>query len=372
MKIPAIEFKQHDKILYLAVIKSKDLIKNAKADIWKSDHKSGYQREPSERRGKQFASYVLNGGICPMSISISFRKEKLKYKDGFLEFSDTATKWLVDGMTRTLGTEFFLEDKPSLEAFEFPVVIMNSEDEYEEAEQFYIVNKLAKRVRTDLAERFLARSIEKLGKRELGQRLAKGVLKPIYNNYQWKGKAIKIIDSLNEVKDSVWYQKIQLPNSPKADTVVAQVSFTDSLKWVLNDSFFETVSEDTIITIIDNYWKAIKIIWEEAFTDPRVYVIQRTSGVFIMHRLLPTVAQYCVDKSGRKVFTVERFKNILEKLNPAYKHPEWWSVNPSKTAMYGAGNMGTSQKIFAELAERLKDDLTLNMAESEREDIILK
>jgi hypothetical protein len=55
-------------------------------------------------------------------------------------------------------------------------------------------------------------------------------------------------------------------------------------------------------------------IWPKCFSDPNSYVIQKYTGVFVLHKLLPRVAQFCPTKGDKLVFTKEAFLTSFNKL----------------------------------------------------------
>ncbi|MHA1632841.1 MAG: DGQHR domain-containing protein [Candidatus Freyarchaeota archaeon] len=342
MKIRGCTVKQGDITFYVGCMKVKDLI-TGRVDTFVASHQEGYQRLLSQARARAFARFMENKGSSPASILVNFRKGKVyEEPEGFVNLPDGETMWIVDGQHRVEGLRLAAERDASLSDLEFPVVIMNYPSEYEEAKQFVVINKTQKGVRTDLAERFLFRAIKEEGRKALIELRERGALRPILKNIEWVAKAIEIADFLNKDEECPWFKRIQLPNEPKNGATVAQKSFTDSLEPLLKDSFFQGKDSHSIALALRNYWNAIRELCEAAFETPREYVIQKTTGVFVLHKVFPRVSEFCRDERGNRVLTKERFKAVLEPL--PMMNSEYWATNGE------AGKRGTGKKGFAMLA----------------------
>ncbi len=365
MKIRAIEFNQHGKRFYLAAMKAKDLVSRYKVDVWTPENDSGYQRVLSASRVKSFARFVMEKGISPLSILLNIRDvDKVRYENDHLILPDDITLWVVDGQHRLEGLKEAIQTDASLKEFEIPVVIMQEREVYEEAKQFVIINRTQKGVRSDLAERFLQKMVEEEGRRRLIEQRDRGILREVLRGIEWKYKAIKIVDELNTNEDSPWKDLIRLPNTPRGKTIIAQKSFMDSLQPILTDAFFETKDENLIAKALINYWNAIKELCREAFEDPEEYVIQKTTGVFVLHKIFPKVTEYCVNEKGRRVLTKEKFKEVLRRLGDAMRSEYWHRQGE-------AGLRGTSQKTFNLLAQELKERLEVEESPLSRQEIVV-
>jgi hypothetical protein len=246
-----------------------------------------------------------------------------------------------------------VEDDPSLEDFEMAVVILPLDPaqidpkfgpRYEEAKQFVIINRTQKGIRSDLAERFLV----ELSRRE-GASVIAELPRRVTSGIEWKPKAIEIADKLNE-KEGVWYQKIRLPNEPRLTTIVSQKSFTDALEPILTHPSFRDYTTEEIAEMMSRYWGAIAELCPEAFDNPNEYVIQKTTGVFTLHELFPSVASFCRDKSGRAKLTQEKIYEVLSKMKICMTS-EYWHIEGE------AGLVGTSRKAFSILLSRLRESV---------------
>lgn len=359
MKIKATQFQQNGITTYTSVMKAKDVINKGEIDRWKPDHKEGYQRDISKSRAKEFSRFIRRkGAISPLSILINVRENVLKYNDGYLDIPDKATLWIVDGQHRIEGLKDAIEENIDYEEFDVPVIITNLES-FEEATNFVIINKTQKGVRSDLAERFVHKFVKKLGVQKVQELLSEGIMKKVLKGAEWRPQAIDIVDNLNKI-DGVWKFKIRSPNEVKADTIVRQKSFTDSLEPILKDDFFKRLDIETLTKILTNYWDALKGVIPEAFEDPNEYVIQKTTGVFVFNGMLPFISEYTTDKKGNRILTKDKFVEIFEHMGLA-KEPDYWHVKGGDSGVQGAGTMGTSQKTFSQIREFIKGELSENL-----------
>ena len=208
----------------------------------------------------------------------------------------------------------------------------------EEATQFVIVNKTAKGVRSDLAEDFL-RKIQQLDPSviaNLPSRVTSGI--------DWKPMAIDLAEILNDTSPT-WKNKIRFPNETVKGTTIAQVSFVDSLRPVLQHDSFQQFSKDDLAKILTTYWAAIYDLCQEAIDNPSDYVIQKTVGAYVLHRLLPDVLAYAVAQ-GEKL-TKDKIESVLDGIK-AMDSKFWHSSGGT------AGNVGTSGKAFGILATQIR------------------
>ncbi len=316
MRVKAWPFVQHGFEMYNAVISTKDLVGKTQVDVWRPNNPNGYQRSPEESRARAFTRFIASE-ISPPAILANIRdtdKEKVKVGDGWLEIPDDVAIWLVDGQHRVRGLQMLLESSDKYNDIEIPVVIMFGQPIYEEAKQFVVVNRTQKRIRTDLGERFLQKAVKEEGMQNF---VSKGLMRGI----EWIPTAIGVVDFLNKDEHGIWYNKIKLPNEPKGNTIVSQKSFTDSLKKVINppDGELAGKSETVIASIIGRYWEAIHELCPTPFEDPSNHVIQKTTGVFVLHAILPRILR----KIAKDDPTKKDFVQILEKIDSLKNAGKW-------------------------------------------------
>lgn len=367
MELKAFEFEQNGIKLYITAMPVKYLVdeNKVKVDIFVANTEKGYQRKPTLSRTKDYARYLKSGGISPTSILLNIRGEignfvPIQGNFGTLPIPDITDIWIVDGQHRIEGLKYLLEQDPKYATFPIPVVLMHVSSEYDEAMQFVIINKTHIGIKPDLAEQFIA----KMSKRENAIRLM-NLPRVITRDIEWRPKATDIIKILNtktsekpddDFYKNPWFQNIQLPNELKLQTTASQKAFEDSIKQLLsNDSFRSYNAEETAIILV-RYWKAILELCPQASLEPKNFVLQRTTGLAVMHKLLPRVASICV-RNGTKL-TIAGFKEVLHNM-PDGNNDLFWSNNGM------AGNVGTSQKSFGILISTLSNYLEEGNPEEE-------
>ena len=346
MELEAFEIIQNKVPIYITHMTAKELsdFKRIKVDIFKKENEEGYQREISDKRSEEFAKYIMNAkGISPVSILINVRKKIVfKRKEGCfgkLLVPKDSFMWIVDGQHRRKGLIIAVNNMKEYETYQIPVIITNLNKTYEEAKQFIIINKTQKGVRSDLAERFLSRLFEE--PEEILSQMPSTVTRGI----TWMPKAIEVSERINERKDSVWYKKIRFPNEPRLNTISSQKSFTESLKPIIKNEIFESYNVEEITELLVRYWTAIKELCPKSFDEPNESLIQKTPGIFTLHRLFPLVISYC----GEKV-TKDRIKDVLSKMEKGMTD-DYWNTNGQ------IGLAGTSQKSFSIIYKKLSEYL---------------
>lgn len=372
MKIHAIEISQNRVKLYLSAIPAKMLVdeNKVKVDYYSASSDSGYQRKPSPSRCKDFARYIKNAkGLSPNSVLINIRGEIGNFEPitssfGILELPEKAESelWIVDGQHRIEGLRDLIKEDPSYSDFPIPVVLMNASSNYEEAKQFMIINKTQKGVKSDLAERFIAKMLKREGAHNL-MNMPKTTIKDI----QWRPRATDIIDVLNtstsdnhsdDFYNNPWYRKIQLPNEPKGSTLVSQGAFEDSIKGLLDNPMFTGYGKEEMSVILVRYWSAILDKCPNARIEPTKFVIQKTTGLSVLHRILPRVVSLATTE-GKKL-TKENIKAILDNM-PDGMNEIFWSNDGM------AGLVGTNQKAFSILTSKVLDFLEEGNADKTEE-----
>ena len=368
-KVECFELRQNGHPMYVGLMSVRDLRDpdKVRADMWARDNPDGYQREPTISRVLAFARYIAKGkGTSALSVLLSLRSvPKFHQKSGnfgVLEIPDNEILWIVDGQHRLAGFRHLASKNPAYDDFLLPVVLMPTAEDsgdalqtlnarYEEAKQFVIINRTQKGVRADLGERFLA----KLAKREGPATIAE-LPSQITRGIDWIPKAIDVAEVMNS-SGGQWTGKIRLPNEPRGVTTISQKSFTDSLRPVVDNRTFWDYTPKEQAEMLDRYWSAIADLCQDAFKAPNDYVIQRTTGTFVLHRIFPSVADACSDQFGR--LTKDAFREVLKSMRVGMTS-DYWSTSGE------AGLAGTGSKSFALIASRLHDALERVHAESRK------
>ncbi len=374
LDVIAIRIKQHDKDIYAFSLDARtihDLLNSKKMDIdrWSPTNQDGYQRNPTDTRYKKFGKFVLRrDGISPLSILLSIRNKealelepihgqqnvfhlKIKLKDAII--------YLPDGQHRAYGLRWAVDMYPGeVDNYQLPAVlfIAGGEDpRYEEAQQFYLINTLGKRVKTDLAQRYILRTKEKAQ-----GTLTETVIIPEDSIKDLDPYALKISDMLNA--DGPLAGMISLPNSNTL--AISQNSFIDSIKPLLIRAAELHWSIGKARDTLAAFWGAIKDKCPRSFShwdgdgcsagNPEHFnaVLVKTSGMYSLNAvlakslLLPEVSKAPTEK--------ETFKKLLDTPELETYFGEdglggYWSS--SNTG--GAAGRGTSRKSFKDISDEI-------------------
>lgn len=359
MDISAIEIVQNGTKLYLTVIPAARLAdsSNVCVDVYRPhDAHQGYQRRVISSRAKDYARYLRAGqGLSPSTVLLNLRGEIGGFQPlhggyGRLSIPDEAKFWIVDGQHRIEGLRTLVQMYPEFGEYPMPVILMNTSSEYEEAKQFIIINKTQKGVSPDLAERFIARMAKREGVTSL-MNLPRTTTRDIV----WRPRATEVVDVLNEGRDdepsgefhdNPWFARIQLPNEDKGNTLVSQKAFEDSLRPALSSPLLAHFDDKEVAIILVRYWKAVLSICKDAALDPKGYVLQRTTGVNVLHAVLPVVLSFAT--RGGKRPTTDNLRAVLAAV-PEGMTDEYWDNSGT------AGLLGSSHKALSILTRKLLD-----------------
>lgn len=315
MKIPCLPIHQsgEEGKFWICKVKVKELLGKARVDQNSPENPEGYQREVVKSRARKFGEYMKEGNISPISLLVNIRTEKgLIEKDGYLDIPEDLDWWIVDGQHRFEGLKIIIEEEKeySLRELELPIILMNV-DKTNEAKQFLIINKRHKGVRTDLAERILYILQKKEGKEKT---------KDLPVDF-WKPEALVVVDKLTDIKESPLYGMIKRPGE-KGNRPLKQVSVTDSLGPVISTYKGYLKNEEKLARALMNMWSALKDVCSDCFVKPKDYLLLKTMGVYVMHKLfaelLPTLA-------AAQDLTKEMFLKLFSHPDvKKYFSPQYW------------------------------------------------
>ena len=370
LTLPAIALTQNGYRVFITGIRSEFLEDFTQVDHFdpnlSPDHaKQGYQRREETPRIKKLGNWLrscLQNGepvLMPTAILTSTRDAKVEYNPDTREvvLHKTRPLYVVDGQHRKAGLRYAINDKglDELRSFEMPLIIVEDLSREEEMQQFAIVNGNQKGVRTDLVNMILTQLASAKGDEFIPER------------DQWKVVVSRTIAALNEERSGTWEGRIVMPNerAPTAAEIAADptledkglvraTSFMTSLKPIYEylRQYFDSRSlssearAEEMTRIVGSFWSAVRRLNPTAFKNPGEYVIQKTPGIFALHRmcsrLLPMMHM------ARRPWDEDNFLAMLE---PCVDlgDPEYWNAHTGDAAKYG------SMKGFAELADLLEE-----------------
>jgi DGQHR domain-containing protein len=323
--------------VFSGLMKAKHLINTTTVDYYNSelppdDTEQGYQRPPERSRITSIGTYLIKGitepeaggeGLFPTAVTLASRTP-LQYDS------------IIDGQHRIAGLRYAIEEKgvEELNDYTVPFVVVEMPDRITEMNQFRIINGTAKSVRTDLVNSILTATAAARGE------------DTIKGKDRWKVTVTHVIDRLENDPNSPWSGLILMPDqagSPKGSDgkIVRATSFMTSLKpvydWHKNAGLLEakTIEQEAEILydVVAAYWTALEKVVPEAFADPNDYVIQKTPGLFSLHKLLSTLLTWMWQ--GRQDPTTENLTKFLE-ISPEITNPKFWDRKEDRAAAYGS------------------------------------
>lgn len=356
-ELEVIHIKQNDNDMYIGAAPAKHLIYITTVDYYNpslspTDKKQGYQRPPEKSRITKIGRYLTeseNHILFPTAVLLSARNDvNYDKKRGTITISYDSPLQIIDGQHRIAGLKYAIQEKEAkfLENFPIPFVIIRCSDKTLEMNQFMIVNGTAKSVRTDLVNMILTN-------------IYAGTYKPdIPEKERWKIVISNVVDKLCKDVNSPWYERIALPGeSIKRDSkkIIPATSFITSLKPVYQwlklaflDDKSRTMDDEIkiVYNIVNDYWSAIKEVVPLTFLEPEKYVIQKTPGIFSLHKLLKHLLNNLY--KIRRDFDKNTFVEYLSQ-SPEIVDPGFWSTEERRASVFG------SMKGFEQLYDILKE-----------------
>lgn len=374
--VNVIPIRQDGNQLLLTALTAQELIKYTTIDRYDSnlpasDARQGYQRPEETARAKNVAKYVrTTNALLPTAILLNARNSNLGYDQeaGTVVLDSATPLQLVDGQHRVAGFSHAIEHmgETGLLDFEVPVVIMLGLSKVQEMQQFRTVNGTQKSVRTDLVNMILSHIAAAEGEDKIEAK------------DRWKLVVTRAIERLNEDQNSVWYDKIVMPDetayskkqievdpSLAGRKIVRATSFMTSLKRLydylreyghIKESWDTESQADELARLINHYWHAVAELCPEPFASPEGYVIQKTPGVFSLHMVCRLLVRDM--HTGRRQFVKEEFKFMME---PALEGPQevlmehFWRAENGTASAYG------SMKGFTDLADMIAGEMGIEL-----------
>lgn len=360
---PAVSETQNGIRIYTGIMKAKDLIAVTTVDRYDSslqmdDPKQGYQRLPERSRITKIGSHLikaiahgegLSGGLFPTAVVLAARSP-LKFQNGKVTIEQLLQ--VIDGQHRIEGLRYAIQDKEAIELEDFPItfVIIEVADRIVEMNQFTIINGTAKSVRTDLVNAILTATAANRGDDSVAEK------------DRWKVVVTKVVEKLDKEPTSPWHDLILMPDeagSPKGGTkkVVRATSFMTSLRpvhaWLHEFGFLDkspdlSAEADVLYEVVAAYWQAVQRVVPLAFATPEDHVIQKTPGLFSLHKLLAHLLP--VMFKGHQPWTKEGFLKFIQD-SDEMRDANFWQKDAGRASAYG------SMKGFEDLYELLRDSV---------------
>lgn len=239
MNVQAIDISVNDKLCYLAVMEAKDVFKYSIISRAKEDTK-GYQRLLSEKRAKDIAQYINDGGIIPGCIILSAQENaNLIFKNNEVIFEENKDSFFViDGQHRLYGA-YYAEGN-----IKIPVYIFCNLKIEEEVQYFLDVNSKQKGVPKTLRIELTKFLAEPGSKDEI---------------------RLKLFNQLNTDPSSPLFNRLSSTTSVRGK--LTHVPFQQVIDPLLDKAPMSIFNFDTKYLVLKNFLEAIDTILTENFGD---------------------------------------------------------------------------------------------------------
>ena len=354
--------------MYLAVLPSNMLLDEDKV---RPDHRvpgtdRGYQRQLTPSRVSSIARYVKGGGgIMPTAVLLNVREGAVFTPDspgsphGTLEIPDDQILWVTDGQHRLGGLGDVARNPGGIRLSEYEVPVVLTAVPYEEEMRiFYVVNKEARNVPTDLT----AELLEEIGTKKIafGEKITA--------QHRRKTLATYIAKRLAQ-EPGPWHGKIRLAEEDKSvvkQKAVGVSVFGSTLRPTLMDPWMRRKFEGTtgeapkvdstewreIYEVMRNYWQAIVALMPEAAADRARYSLQKPLGAYVFNEVMPEFLDLA-RRAGD--FSPKFFQTELERLGEWVETPQWDTVGEAREPIVKANNRQAIEYIVAQMKQRLRD-----------------
>lgn len=360
--VDAIQLTQAGHRVFVTALTAEQLISTTIVDPYNSslepgNPQQGYQRPPERSRITRIGTYLIKehgNGLYPNAVLLGSRKPLLfDAMSRRLELPSEPVLRVIDGQHRIAGLRYAIHEKGvgELAFMSIPAVIVETQDRTEEMSQFRIINGTAKSVRTDLVNAILTAIAEEQGASAISEKDV------------WKVVVTKTVDALNRRDDSPWQGILLMPDeigmSSGSGKITRATSAITSIRavhhWLDGIGFLSGKSldeqADLLANILVSYWRAIRNVVPDAFSEPSKYVIQKTPGLFSLHYLLREELLGPIYQ-GRRPWDEPTFQEFIQD-SPEITDANFWHKDAGRAASYG------SMKGFRELADLLKDSIAL-------------
>ena len=311
--IPAVKLKQGSTELYLFTLSASKLWDLVSINRRSEDEDRGYQRVLSNSRVAAVSEHIVEGRTIPTSVVIALDNATFDANHGTLTIpKGKDVGWVIDGQHRIAGAH---EASDRID-IDLPVVaLVNVPLEYQ-VEQFITINREAKGVPTSLVYDLLSRLPGSKSTTEIAQE-----------------RSADIANALRKDKDSVFYNRIVVMNSPKK----GQISITNFVRKLVplvhpERGLLKTNSLEEQTLIFENYFAAIREIYKDQW-DSNENIFMRTLGFGAMMNVFDDIFSITVAEKGG--FSKADVKSVLSGVKN-FNFDQWSAYGSGSKAEMGA------------------------------------
>ncbi|MBS7838030.1 DGQHR domain-containing protein [Wohlfahrtiimonas chitiniclastica] len=326
-KIPALEFIQHDRKMYLFAAKASQLWKLLDVNKKVKDKDEGYQRAFSNNRGAAIQKFIQDGGVIAPSLIVSL--EDVIYQDGSLCLSSNSKGWVIDGQHRLRGAEQAAKDDIDIDLAVVAFLDLLEEDQ---VVQFVTINKEAKGVPTSLYYDLMELHSKKFNNKKPAD-IA-------------KEKAVEIARFLTKDQNSLFFDRIAFQGTPRKGEISLN-NFVRKIYPLLNtNGGLSLYTQMDIVKILNNYFNALKEVFPNEFY--KKYTFFNTLGFGAVINAFMDVFLYTTKEYAS--FQTKDIVNILRRIEN-FSFDDWSQFGTGSAAEINAGE---------EISTRLKIEMSLH------------
>ncbi|MCH8186349.1 MAG: DGQHR domain-containing protein [Chloroflexi bacterium] len=359
LRIPVIKATQRDFTIYIGRMTARQLLDSGITTEWDPSlgwdlEQQGYQRAPVERHYRQIGRFLAREGepLMPTAALLAARESELgllpfeEIPDsgglGHITIPDGRYLCIVDYQHRWRGLRYAIEDLKAehLQEFIVPVVILADAPIFEEIRQFYLVNNKQKRIDTDLALTLMQAMATESDLEELYNLAGPG--------NRFRIRATRLVAAIAGMPNTPWTGRIAAPNVRVPSQVASLKSFVDSLRPLVSArSPVRDLDDPSLVAVIVNYWMGIKQVMPGPFASPEQYSIQKSPGLFVMHRVAAAhVFPLCISNLD---FAPDSVAGILRKSQTYMADSFWQTGGPVAAYSSPAGHRELASQIVEEI-----------------------
>lgn len=315
-ELKAIKVEQAGGSFYLFSLAASVLFNLVEINQRAEGKEEGYQRVLSPGRVKSVSRYIINGGLIPGSIIVSFNDLKFDEKNSVVTLpSADEPGWVIDGQHRLAGAFEAAKDGVDIN---LSVAAFEGASFDEQVELFITINKEAKNVPSSLYLDLLKQLPKKKTEKEaLEERIT------------------DIARSLNSDEQSPFFQRIIFTKTARAGEI-SLTNFARVMRPLFNKAggTLSPYTQTEQVRVIDNYYKALQTAFPQYWKNDNPLFL-RTIGFGAVWRVFPFV--FTTALSSYKASNVASFVQILKEI-AGFNFENWSQYGSGSAAEISAGD----------------------------------
>ncbi len=344
MKLPILTFEQPIGEFALSVMTARQIlsisfINRREFDQVSLDTRGGPQREASQTRIKEIASYSeTSDAAFPTPILLALPEGSYSISKDMIEIDETRKiASIVDGQHRMLG----LERSKNIDEFVLPVVFVLDATDEQMGLIFAIINGKQTRVSGsviyDLFNVVEGRNPYKTC-HEIARALNSDSNSPFYRRLKMLGR--KIIGSNETLSQGTFITHLikHISNNPSEDFNRSRSNLPPIYRpdCVLNGYYLDN-KDDVILKILLNLFSALEDVFPDEWNNPNEFILSKTTGYTGIMKALPIIIKHGLEikKLNRDYFLLifNQLKKDLVNENLTFIHTTFPTGNTGESRL---------------------------------------